>query len=159
MVHHPDELPLPSVGHNPVGPPTTTPSAGQPRPSPATTAAQANTELQPQPIFTIAEDIPEGGLEIPEMLARLKNLTPHGDNLDTKFKDPTLFMFYSIPSKESDVQIFYDTGNSDCLFLKGVPRNLWGCLVKKGPRLIGAVGATTVWGGDSWACQPMTNPG
>ena len=47
------------------------------------------------------------------MLARLKNLTPPGDNLITKIKDPPLFMFSSIPGKESDVQIFYDTGNSD----------------------------------------------
>ena len=68
-------------------------------------------------------------------------------------------MFSSIPGKHCDVQIFYDGGKSHCLFREGTPRNLWGCRMKKGPHPIGAVSATTIWGGDSWACQPMTSQG
>ena len=37
--------------------------------------------------------------------------------------------------------------------------NLWGCLMRKGPHPLGAVGSTTVWGGDTWACQLMTTRG
>ena len=182
IVHHPAEPPLPCVR-----PPTTdpgiswviyyapvplsqaldsqllvhqeahrAPSVGQPLRPPATIAEQANTE---SPVITIEADIPEGGLDIPEMLNRLKNLTPAGDTLITKMRDPPLFMFSSIPGMDSDVQIFYDGGNSHCLFREVTPRNLWGCLVKRGPHPLGAVGATTVWGGDSWACQPMTSQG
>ena len=101
IVHHPAEPPLPCVR-----PPTTdhgiswvidgapvplsqaldsqllvrqeahrAPSVGQPLRPPATIAEQANTE---SPVITIESDIPEGGLDIPEMLTRLKNLTPAG---------------------------------------------------------------------------------
>ena len=84
------------------------------------------------------------------MLVRLKALTPDGDTLVTKIKDPPLFMFSSIIGKNGDVLIFYGGGNSHCLFRKGVPRDLWGTLMKR---------ATTVYGGDSWACQPRTTQG
>ena len=103
--------------------------------------------------------IPDDGIEMPVMLARLKNLTPEGDTLITKLKDPPLFMFSTISGRTRDIQIFYDGGNSHCLFKTGVPAELWGCLTKNGPHALGAVGATTVYGGDAWACQPMTISG
>ena len=123
---------------------------------PPNTAAQVREEPE---ILNIEDHVPPHGLEIPEMLARLKALTPDGDTLVTKIKDPPLFMFSSIIGKNGDVLIFYDGGNSHCLFRKGVPRDLWGTLMKRGPHPLGAVGATTVYGGDSWACQPRTTKG
>ena len=96
---------------------------------------------------------------MPVMLARLKNLTPEGDTLITKLKDPPLFMFSTISGMTREIQIFYDGGNSHCLFKTGVPAELWGCITRKGPHALGAVGATTVYGGDTWACQPMTTSG
>ena len=30
---------------------------------------------------------------------------------------------------------------------------------RRGPISLGAVGGITVWGGDEWACQPMTTRG
>ena len=93
------------------------------------------------------------------MLARLKNLTPDGDTLVTKIKEPPLFIFSCIVGKNGDVLIFYGSSNSPCLFRKGVPRDLWGTLMKRGPHPLGAVGATTVYGGDSWACQTRTTQG
>ena len=70
-----------------------------------------------------------------------------------------MFMFSTISGKTREIQIFYDGGNSHCLFKTGVPEELWGCLTKHGPHALGAVGATTVYGGDAWACQPMTTSG
>ena len=67
------------------------------------------------------------------MLARLKANTPIGDTLITKIKEPPLFMFSCIVGMNGDVLIFYDGGNSHCLFRKGVQRNMWGTLMKKGP--------------------------
>ena len=106
------------------------------------------------------EELTDGiDLAIPEAMARLKNRTPAGDVLITKVKEPPLFMFSTIPGKDSPAQVFYDGGNSHCLFKKGTPDNLWGCLMKSGPHPLGAVGATTVYGGDCWACQPMLTSG
>ena len=98
-------------------------------------------------------------LSPPEVVAKLKNNTPKGETLITKVKDPPLFMFSTIPGKDSPAQVFYDGGNSHCLFKKGTPENLWGCLMRTGPHPLGAVGATTVFGGDCWACQPMMTSG
>ena len=71
----------------------------------------------------------------------------------------TLQMFSTTPGKDKNVQIFYDTGNSHVLFKTGTPENLYGVKTRNGPFALGAVGDTTVWGGDEWACQPMTTRG
>ena len=39
------------------------------------------------------DDFPEYGLSAPEIISKLKDLTPQGENLITKFKDPPLFLF------------------------------------------------------------------
>jgi hypothetical protein len=128
--------------------------------SPEPSAHQASRFTDVTDDLNIANDtVPEDGLRMPEMLARLKNLTPEGDILVTKLKDPPLFMFSSISGKTREIQIFYDGGNSHCLFKMGVPTELWGCLTKRGAHALGAVGATKVYGGDAWACQPMTISG
>ena len=98
-------------------------------------------------------------LSIEETLDKLRNLTPEGENLITNLKDPPLFMFSSTPGRFSDIQIFYDTGNSHVLFKEGTPQNLYGVKTRSGPFALGAVGNTTVWGGDEWACQPLTTRG
>ena len=95
-------------------------------------------------------------LTINETMKKLKDLTPIGEELVTKVKDPPLFMFSSTPGRYSEVQIFYDTGNSHVLFKEGTPENLYGVKTRTGPFPLGAVGDTTVWGSDEWACQPMT---
>ena len=71
-------------------------------------------------------ECPEHGLSGPEIIAKLKGLTPEDESLITKFKDPPLFLFSSIPGKYGPVTVFYDTGNSHCLFCKGTPENLYG---------------------------------
>ena len=106
-----------------------------------------------------ASDGNESALPIGEVISQLKELTPEGETLVTKLKDPPLFMFSTTPGKDKDVQIFYDTGNSHCLFQTGTPANLFGVRTRCGPFSLGAVGNTTVWGGDEWACQPMTTRG
>jgi hypothetical protein len=63
-------------------------------------------------------------------------------------------MFSCIVCMNGDVLILYDGGNSHCLFRKGVPRNLWGTLMKKGPHQLGAVGATKVMGGTAGPANP-----
>ena len=68
-------------------------------------------------------------------------------------------MFSSTPGRHSDATIFYDTGNSHVIFREGTPDNLYGTRTRCGPFAMGAVGATTVWAGDEWACQPMTTKG
>ena len=88
---------------------------------PPNTAAQAGEETKTP---NIEDQVPPQGLEIPEMLARLMALTPDGDTLVTKIKDPPLFMFSCIVGKKEDILIFYDGGNSHCLFSRGVPRDL-----------------------------------
>ena len=103
--------------------------------------------------------INEPVLPIGDVISQLKELTPEGETLVTKLKDPPLFMFSTTPGKDKDVQIFYDTGNSHCLFQTGTPANLYGVRTRCGPFSMGAVGNTTVWGGDEWACQPMTTRG
>ena len=55
-------------------------------------------------------------LAVPEMLEKLKALTPAGDTLSTKLKEHPLFMFSSVAGRTRDHQIFYDTGNSHCLY-------------------------------------------
>ena len=94
-----------------------------------------------------------------EVLTELKDRTPDGDELCTKLKDPPMFMFSTTPGRDSDVTIFYDGGNSHCLFNEGTPDNLYGVKLADGPHPLGAVGATTVYGGDSWICQPKTTRG
>ena len=94
-----------------------------------------------------------------EVLTELKDRTPDGDELCTKLKDPPLFMFSTTPGRDSDVTIFYDGGNSHCLFNEGTPDNLYGVKLEDGPHPLGAVRATTVYGGDSWICQPKTSSG
>ena len=101
----------------------------------------------------------ESALPIGDVISQLKELTPEGETLVTKLKDPPLFMFSTTPGKDKDVQIFYDTGNSHCLFQTGTPASLYGVRTRCGPFSLGAVGNTTVWGGDEWACQPMTTRG
>ena len=114
----------------------------------------------PAKLSATIEELPaDVDLQLPDVVAKLKSITPDGDVLITKIKDPPLFMFSTIPGKDSAVQVFYDGGNSHCLFQKGTPDNLWGCVMKTGPHPLGAVGATTVYGGDCWACQPMTTNG
>ena len=98
-------------------------------------------------------------LNVPETIDKLKRLTPKGDILVTKLKDPPLFMFSSTPGRYSDVQIFYDTGNSHVLFKSGTPENLYGTKTRNGPFPLGAVGDTTIYSEDEWACQPMTSKG
>ena len=71
-------------------------------------------------------------------------MRPQFENLITKFKDPPLFLFSSISGRYGPVNIFYDTGNSHCLFCKGTAKNLYGVRVKP----LGAVGGTTLWGGE-----------
>ena len=86
------------------------------------------------------EELPDSvDLPIPEVVARLKNKTLEGDVLITKIKEPPLFMFSTIPGKDSPAQVFYDGGNSHCLFKKGTPETLWGCLMRTGPHTLGAV--------------------
>ena len=92
-------------------------------------------------------------------IEKLRNLTPKGEHLVTELKDPPLFMFSTISGRFSDVQVFYDSGNSHVLFKEGTPENLYGVKTRAGPFPLGAVGDTTVWGGDEWACQPMTTRG
>ena len=101
----------------------------------------------------------EVNLSHSELMTTLKKHTPAGDTLVTKMKEPPLFMFSTIPGKNSPVQVFYDGGNSHLLFKRGTPKNLWGCLMRSGPHQLGAVGATTLMGGDCWACQPMLTNG
>ena len=101
----------------------------------------------------------EGDLPLPVVIEKLKDQTPAGEHLVTDLKDSPLFMFSSTPGKNWDVQIFYDTGNSHVLFQDGTPENLFGIKTRSGPFALGAVGNTTVWGGDEWACQPMTTKG
>ena len=73
------------------------------------------------------EELPnEVNLPIPEVVARLKGITSPGVVLITKIKDPPLFMFSTIPGRDSPVQIFYDVGNSHCLFKTATPDNLRG---------------------------------
>jgi hypothetical protein len=60
-----------------------------------------------------------------------------------------LYMF----GETYEIRIFYDSGH--CLLKTGVPGELWGCLTKHGPHALGTVGATTVYGGDAWACLPL----
>ena len=106
--------------------------------------------------------VPEGrnsSRPMNEVLVELKELTPDGDELCTKLKEPPLFMFSTTPGRDSDVTIFYDGGNSHCLFDKGTPDNLYGVKLEDGPHSLGAVGTTTVWGGDTWICQPKTTNG
>ena len=98
-------------------------------------------------------------LDVVDTISKLRNLTPDGEQLMTKLKDPPLFLFSSTPGRYSDCQIFYDTGNSHVLFKEGTPENLYGVRTRTGPSALGAVGDTTVWGGDEWACQPMTTKG
>ena len=105
------------------------------------------------------EDIPDDGLSAPEIISKLKDLTPHGESLIPNFKDPPLFLFSNISGRYGPVTVFYDTGNSHCLFSKGTPENLYGVRVRKGPQPLGAVGGTTLWGGDSWATMPFTTKG
>ena len=100
------------------------------------------------------DDCPEHGLSGPEIISKLKGLTPEGESLITKFKDPPLFLFSSISGRYGPITICYDTGNSHCLFCKGTPENLYGVRVKKGPQPLGAVGGITLWGNDSWATMP-----
>ena len=57
------------------------------------------------------------------------------------------------------MQIFYDSGNSHVLFKEGTPANLYGVKTRKGPFKVGAVGNTSVWAGDEWACQMPTASG
>ena len=102
---------------------------------------------------------PQNNLNVEQTIMRLKDLTPQGEKLLTNLKDPPLFMFSCTPGRYSDVQIFYDTGNSHVLFKQGTPENLYGVKTRTGPFALGAVGDTTVWGGDEWACQPMTTRG
>ena len=47
------------------------------------------------------EYIPDGGLSAPEIISQLKDLTPHGERLITKFKDPPLFLFSNISSRHT----------------------------------------------------------
>ena len=94
---------------------------------------------------------PEG----PELVARLKSLTPEGDVLSTKLNDPPMFMFSTVAVKTREHQIVYDIGNSHCLYCTGVPADLWGCRMRKGPHALGAVGATMIMGGNSWACLDL----
>ena len=101
----------------------------------------------------------EVNLSHSELMTTLRKHTPAGDTLVTKMKEPPLFMFSTIPGKNSPVQVFYDGGNSHLLFKRGTPKNLWGCVMRSGPHQLGAVGATTLMGGDSWACQPMLTNG
>ena len=98
-------------------------------------------------------------LSVPRAIQKLQELTPEGQHLVTELKDPPLFMFSYTTGKHSDVQIFYDTGNSHVLFKDGTPENLYGVKIRTGPFPLGAVGDTTVWGGDEWACQPLTTKG
>ena len=104
-------------------------------------------------------DSSPSSISIPQAIEKLKKLTPSGEELMTKLKDPPLFMFSSIPGRHSNVQIFYDSGNSHVLFKEGTPQNLYGVMIRPGPFPLGAVGDTTVWGGSEWACQPMTTRG
>ena len=67
-------------------------------------------------------------------------------------------MFSSVVGRTRHHKIFYNTGNSHCLY-RTVPADLWGCMMRKGPHSLSAVGATTLVGGDSWACQPRTTSG
>ena len=94
------------------------------------------------------DDSPEHGLSAPDINSKLKDMRPQFENLITKFKDPPLFLFSSISGRYGPVNIFYDTGNSHCLFCKGTAKNLYGVRVKKGPQPLGAVGGTTLWGGE-----------
>ena len=80
-----------------------------------------------------AEDVPTNlkrdnasDLTVPRAIEELKNLTPIGEELVTDLKGPPLFMFSTTPGRYSDVQIFYDTGNSHVLFKEGTPQNLYG---------------------------------
>ena len=98
-------------------------------------------------------------LDVNDAITKLQDLTPEGEHLVTKLKEPPLFMFSSTPGRYGDSQIFYDTGNSHVLFKTGTPENLYGVKTRDGPFALGAVGDTTVWGGDEWACQPMTTRG
>ena len=98
-------------------------------------------------------------LAVPEMLEKLEALTPAGDTLSTKLKEHPLFMFSSVAGRTRDHQIFYDTGNSHCLYRTGTPADLWGCVMWKGPHSMGVVGGIKLQGGDSWACQPKTTSG
>ena len=52
-------------------------------------------------------------------MKKLKDLTPIGEELITKVKEPPLFMFSSTPGRYSEVQVFYDTGHSNVLFKEG----------------------------------------
>ena len=104
-------------------------------------------------------NLPAQDKPIQQTIADLKALTPPGEELITKIKDPPLFMFSTTPGRDSDATIFYDTGNSHVLFQEGTPDNLYGTRTRCGPFSMGAVAATTVWGGDEWACQPMTTKG
>ena len=61
------------------------------------------------------EEIIEGcehNLEGPELVARLKSLTPEDDVLKTKLKDHPMFMFSTVEGKTHEHQIFHDAGNS-----------------------------------------------
>ena len=102
---------------------------------------------------------PDNDLPLPVVIEKLKDRTPSGEELRVELKDQPLFMFSSTPGKDWDVQIFYDTGNSHVLFKEGTPPNLYGVRTRTGPFTLGAVGNTTVWSGDEWACQPMTTKG
>ena len=102
---------------------------------------------------------PDNDLPLPVVIEKLKDKTPSGEELSVELKDQPLFMFSSTPGKDWDVQIFYDTGNSHVLFKEGTPPNLYGVRTRTGPFALGAVGNTTVWSGDEWACQPMTTKG
>ena len=130
--------------------------------SQAKTAAPLPTEPQSHNFDSLGRDLlslPAPDKPIQQAIADLKALTPLGEELVTKLKDPPLFMFSSTPGKDFDATIFYDTGKSHVLFKEGTPANLYGTRTRCGPFAMGAVGATTVWGGDEWACQPMTTKG
>ena len=105
------------------------------------------------PIITIDEREECREPPMSKVLTELKDRTPVGEELITKLMEPPLFIFSSTPGRDSDVMIFYDGGNSHCLFDQGTPDNLYGIKLSDWPYPLGAVGATMVYGGDSWICQ------
>eukprot|EP00092_Neocalanus_flemingeri_P018101 GFUD01019591.1.p1 GENE.GFUD01019591.1~~GFUD01019591.1.p1 ORF type:complete len:2548 (-),score=673.50 GFUD01019591.1:927-8570(-) len=98
-------------------------------------------------------------LSLPETIQKLQSLTPPGEQLCTKLKDPPLFMFSTIQGEKGGEFVFYDSGNSHVLFKTGTPQNLYGVMTRRGPFSMGAVGKTTVMAGDEWACQVLTAGG
>ena len=106
------------------------------------------------------ENVVSPDLSLPQAIEQLKSLTPAGERLNTTMKDSPLFMFSSTKGSDgSDIKIFYDTGNSHVLFAEGVPQKLYGVKTKGGPFPLGAVGNTTVWANEEWACQILMTSG